>query len=258
MKEIFDKQINWNTKIWKYFRTERFMESMSGDYLYFSAAFQFEDLFEGAVAIQSPEYKTDPRYDEYEDAEDAFNELKRLTKISCWHEFDYENDAMWKLYAESRKGIAVYTTPKKLKEYIEPFRLKPEYGIEELHIGNVKYLDLGTNRLNVSMLERFFYKHIVFKWENELRLAISLRMAEENGVTIPENGIKVTINLKEAIEGIIIGPNVQESDRNMIQEACEKSKIKNKIEYHILITSQGLFKGVCASPSRRSAQNYSM
>lgn len=73
-------------------------------YLYFPAATQFEDPFEGAVAVLPHNWPVDPRYVEPELGERAFQQLRRLTKISCWHLADYEGDAMWKLYAATRKG----------------------------------------------------------------------------------------------------------------------------------------------------------
>ena len=36
------------------------------------------------------------------------------------------------------------------------------------------------------MLDRFWYKHMAFAWEQEFRLAVSVRMAEEFGVQVPE------------------------------------------------------------------------
>ena len=83
MKEIYENSVDWNETLWRYFSTERFLEVLNSSEMYFAAATQFEDPFEGAVAVISPEYKNDPRYEEMERYEKAFYELKRLTKISC-------------------------------------------------------------------------------------------------------------------------------------------------------------------------------
>lgn len=45
-----------------------------------------------------------------------------------------------------------------------------------------------------SMLCRFFYKRKSFSHERELRIAVSLRTAEEFGVNIPEEGVLVNAN----------------------------------------------------------------
>jgi hypothetical protein len=36
--------------------------------------------------------------------------------INCWHENEYESAAMWKLYSDQEKGIAIQSTFKNLKD----------------------------------------------------------------------------------------------------------------------------------------------
>jgi len=36
--------------------------------------------------------------------------------VSCWHESEYESDAMWKLYSASGQGIAIESTVGQLRE----------------------------------------------------------------------------------------------------------------------------------------------
>jgi len=49
---------------------------------------------------------------------------------------------MWQLYAGSRKGVAIRTNAERIQSAAKPFRLKPEYGLEDLWAGNVNYVDL--------------------------------------------------------------------------------------------------------------------
>lgn len=109
---------------------------------------------------------------------------------------------MWQLYAGEWKGIAVRTNAGRIEAAAKPFRLKPEYGHEDLWAGNVRYVHLLKERLRVSMLDRFWYKHMAFSWEREFRLAISLRTAEEFGVSVPEGGIKVDFDVFQLIDRI--------------------------------------------------------
>lgn len=74
--------------------------------LYFASARQFQDPFEGAVAVLPPGLPVHLRYTERDGTENAFEELRRLTKICCWHRAAYESDAMWQLYAGKWKGVA--------------------------------------------------------------------------------------------------------------------------------------------------------
>ena len=131
MRQIGAVDIDWSEMLWRYFKVERFITTTERSAIYFAAARQFEDRFEGAVAVVPPEYRPDPRYAEPDHTDNAFEQLKRLTKISCWHRASYESDAMWKLYAGMHKGVAICTTPGRLRDAAIPFRLDPAYGIED-------------------------------------------------------------------------------------------------------------------------------
>ena len=88
-------------------------------------------------------------------------------KISCWHRADYESDALWKLYAAEHKGVAICSTPERMRAAIQPFRLQPTYGTEDLWAGPVKYHDLMKVRLRAGK-ELYFCKHQAFSWELEI------------------------------------------------------------------------------------------
>lgn len=207
MKHIWGGQLSGRTTLWRYMTEERFLSLLKTSKLYFPAAKQFEDPYEGCIAVQSPKYKNDPRYDQTEYPEKAFEELRRLTKINCWHCSEHENSGMWQIYAN--RGIAVCTTVDSLKKAIFPFRLKKEYGEEDLWGGFVRYVDLTKVRIKTGgFLRRFFIKHHSFSWESEFRLAISLRMAEEFGCDIPSQGICVPVDLKKMVNKIYFGPQI--------------------------------------------------
>jgi hypothetical protein len=186
MRTIEGAGVDWNETVWRYCTADRFEWIVNNGQLYFASANQFSDPFEGAVAVQTNLPPPDPRYAEMEHAEKAFFELKRLTKLNCWHRAAYESDAMWRLYAGESKGVAICSTPARMREAFQPFRLKPHYGAEDLWGSPVQYVDLTQVRMRAGMLERFFFKHRAFEWEREFRLAISLRMAEEFAVEVPE------------------------------------------------------------------------
>lgn len=235
MRHVWKTDLDLDVSLWRYFKTQRFIQLLESSTIYFAAAHQFEDPFEGAVAVQSPEYKVDLRYAEMEHAERAFKELTRLTKINCWHRADFESDAMWKLYAGFSKGVAVQTTLKKLSESLEPFRLAENYGDEVLWGGNVEYEDLTQVRLKTSMLERFFYKHQAFAWEREFRLAISVRMAEEYGVKVPRDGVSVGIQCAAMIGRVILGPSLTAEDQQAISDAATTAGIDDRVETSTLL-----------------------
>ncbi|MGM0857677.1 MAG: DUF2971 domain-containing protein [Pseudomonadota bacterium] len=229
MRIIGNQELDMNEPLWRYFKTERFLELLQSSQLYFASARQFEDPFEGAVAVLPPGFPVDPRYAEPKLGERAFEALRRLTKVSCWHRARYESDAMWQLYAGSRKGVAVRTNPGRIRAAAKPFRLKPEYGHEDLWAGNVQYVDLLKVRLRVSMMDRFWYKHMAFAWEQEFRLAVSVRMAEEFGVQVPEHGVNMDFDLPKLIERIYLGPLLPEAEAEAIRIAARAHGLENRI-----------------------------
>jgi hypothetical protein len=211
--------------LWRYFQPERFVASLHSRTLYFASARQFADPFEGAVAVLPHDTPIDPRYSQLEGTDKAFEELCRLTKIS-WHRAAYESDAMWKLYAATRKGVAVCTTTQRLRRGLLPFRLAPHYGEEEPFWGSVRYVDLHRERLRVNMERRFSYKHRAFEWEREFRIAISVRMAEEFGVAVPQEGIEVGFDPAVLIEAVYLGPALSEAERTSLRETCVQAGLK--------------------------------
>lgn len=226
---IGNQELDMNEPLWRYFKTEWFLELLQSNELYFASARQFYDPFEGAVAVLPPGFPVDLRYAEPEFGEKAFEELRRLTKISCWHRASYESDAMWQLYAGSWKGVAVRTNAERIRAAAKPFRLKPEYGHEDLWAGNVNYVDLLKERLCVSMIDRFWYKHMAFAWEREFRLAVSVRTAEEFGVQVPEHGVKVEFEVPQLIERIYLGPSLPEADTAAIRHAAKAHGLEDRI-----------------------------
>ncbi|MEN7431318.1 DUF2971 domain-containing protein [Chromobacterium sp. TRC.1.1.SA] len=233
MRIIGDQPLDLKEPLWRYFKIERFLELLKSSHLYFAAACQFEDPFEGAVAVLPPGFPIDLRYAKAESHEQAFEELRRLSKVSCWHRAEYESDAMWQLYAGSRKGVAIRTSVDRIRDAAKPFKLKPEYGYEELWAGNVSYVDLLQKRLRVGMMDRFWFKHMAFSWEREFRLAVSLRMAEEFGVQVPELGVQVEFDITKLIDRIYLGPSLSEEDISAIRCAAKEHGLEN----HIRITS---------------------
>ena len=182
---------------------------------------------------RSPE---DPRYSEMEPLEEAFFALKKLTKISCWHCADYESDAMWKLYAAQNKGIAICTTPERMRAAFKPFRLKPDYGVEDMWAAPVTYVDLTQVRMkNTQMLNRFFYKHRAFELEREFRLAISLRLPEEYGERVPEDGISVEVDLDLLVDRIVLGSSTPPEQRKDIIGRVGHAGLGDRLERSTLL-----------------------
>jgi hypothetical protein len=141
----------------------------------------------------------------------------------------YESDAMWKLYAGASKGVAICSTPKRMRDAFHPFRLAPNYGGEDLWAGQGHYEDLLKVRMKASMLHRFFCKSQAFAWERAFRLAISVRMAEGFGIPVPQFGIEVGADVEALIVKIMLGPELFGPERDLIVQHATRVGLKGRL-----------------------------
>lgn len=236
MRKVDGAEIIGDETLWKYLRLDRFLSLIDDRKFYFASANQFEDAFEGAVSVEAGGCPATDRNSSNLRSEDAFRQLKRLTKINCWHRATFESDAMWKLYASERKGIAICTTPDRMRAAFKPFRLEPQYGVEDMWAGPVNYIDLTAGRIKqTGMLARFFIKHRAFEWEREFRLAISVRGAEEFGVQVPEQGIYVEVDLNVLVERIVVGPTINATERAVVEGRAVEAGLADRLYFSSLL-----------------------
>lgn len=228
MRHIWEDDLDREQMLWRYMPVHRFTELVQSSEIYFAAITQYADPFEGAVAVIPEHVQPDPRYSEGDPFDHAFKQLRVLNKASCWHKETVESDAMWRLYAGDHKGVAIRTTVAALESAILPFRLKPEYGPEEPYFGEVRYIDLQKERLPATTEKRFFFKHNAFSWEKEFRVIFSLRSASEFGVNIPDQGIRVSVDLSALIEAVIFGPHLSEKDKNNLINALSGANLAGR------------------------------
>ena len=123
----------------------------------------------------------------------------------------------------------IRTNAERIRAAAKPFRLKPEFDHEDLWIGNVKYVDLLKERLCLSMMDRFWFKHMAFSWESDFRLAVSLGVAEEHGVQVPELGVQVEFEISQFVERIYLGPSLSEKDIGAIRDAAKEYGLDDRI-----------------------------
>jgi len=86
-----------------------------------------------------------------------------------------------------------------------------------------------------GMLERFFFKHRAFEWEREFRLAISMRMGEEFGVPVPEQGIEVAVDLDILIDQIVVGPEIPAEHRDRVAALATREGFERRLRFSSLL-----------------------
>jgi hypothetical protein len=201
-----------STRLWRYLSLDKLIDVLSTNELFFSplAGFSTSDPFEGylpSVAFDAnaslyrryvldleiahqkgAEYRETKGYPLTEaeqimlrsSLEDLRSTLPALlpaiakaTVVNCWHANDDESEAMWRIYADNGKAVAIETTLDSLRDSIKAREVS-----HVVHIYPVKYLDFFDTSIQpadcvveghlVPLLKRLSYQH-----EREVRAFIS-------------------------------------------------------------------------------------
>ena len=167
----------------------------------------------------------------------------KRTCVSCWHQNNVESEAMWKLYTDSNKGVAIKSNISLLRKAININNNIP------VMIGKVQYIDYfdaSLADLDFSNWENSggFFKRKEYSHENEIRIChkpfvdpslmqhfVLDSMSEGkawNGFEIKPFELK--INPLELIEEIIISPYIKEPFASSVVAICKKYNIpENKV-----------------------------
>jgi hydroxymethylpyrimidine pyrophosphatase-like HAD family hydrolase len=154
---VFEEPEDPNVKIWRYLRYDHLMSTLEKRALFFPSIHKLgeEDPFEGSYPEPHRQFFNKAWEDRgrmlnfpkpiLSDMKEHDQKVRRWLMeriiVNCWHMNDYESAAMWKIYAGGKKGIAIQSTFKRLKE---SFKDNKE---DDVHIGKVKYIDYTKNTI---------------------------------------------------------------------------------------------------------------
>jgi hypothetical protein len=151
--------------------------------------------------------------------------IAKTIMVNCWHASEDQSEAMWRLYSDNGKAVAIETTLVALSRSIE---LKDSSHV--VHIYPVKYLDFFDSTLRppdcvveghlAPLLKRRSYQH-----EREVRAFIA-KMAPDPraGADIsfwkPEPA-RLPIDLQTLVKGIYISPYATAPFPSSVLKVCE-------------------------------------
>jgi hypothetical protein len=150
------------------------------------------------------------------------NKISKSTCVHCWYHSESESEAMWKLYSDSGKGIAIKTSVASLVDSLNICNQEVP-----LKLGRVKYLDFLSNELTPKdcvidgvtspLLKRKEYEH-----ENEIRLySVPQLMTAERWASYEPQPILVQADISTLIEKVYISPYVTEPFNSSVWKICE-------------------------------------
>jgi len=211
-----------NLKLSKYMNFLKFISMLKEKSLFFCRLDILEDKYEGVAPdtyylrlferfkrlqlTEKFEFKTDKEiWDCVMNIKNNDERIKSIQLINCWHVFNEESAAMWKIYASFNEGIMIKSTVEKLEKALENCS-------EDLFMGKVIYFDHETELYsNNGLIDTIMHKHKLYSYEDEIRLIHILTDMEKGSqfdwnMESVKEGKYLKANLDTLIDEIIISP----------------------------------------------------
>ena len=214
--------------LWRYMSFTKFVSLMIKNALFFARADKLGDPFEGSlfpldIASRPETHKGKPE-EEYGLIGPFIEDLRRFTLVNCWHESEYESDAMWKLYSGDEDGIAIKTDFSSLIESL--------IGDQPVHVGKVEYVDYSVSSVDeMETLLPFFRKRESFEHEKEVRALIMDGLPSGNVKNIIgqlpryEVGTYHDVNISTLVKEVVVSPIPGKWFVELVQATAESFKL---------------------------------
>ncbi|MDA8295249.1 MAG: DUF2971 domain-containing protein [Actinomycetota bacterium] len=194
--------------LWRYLSFAKYISLLEYKALHFARSDILGDRFEGALteadkegirtafAAHLPKSAQDGLLKNFSE---TMRQIRRAMYISCWHESEYELDAMWRIYAADH-GIAVRTT-------FDDLTLSLEYP-EPIHAGRVTYIDFRTDTAfyDAYLFSVFSRKRLSFEHEKEVRLLLVRDMEGILGGADAPDVVAAPVDVTRMIKHVFVSP----------------------------------------------------
>jgi hypothetical protein len=191
-------------QLWRYYSTERLVDLLRTEELFFTHLPAFSDGFEGSLTARSrerlfqwfcahgcpPDIAREKAL-EYESKQETFF-------ASCWHMNDSESYLMWKAYAD--RGFAVRTTLERMKA---AFDVSPWV----VTGGVVTYVDFERDITPLGQIfNHVITKDLPYRDEREFRALVWQLDPGNQGLNPLSAGLRVRVDLGMLIEIVLVNP----------------------------------------------------
>jgi len=211
--------------VWRYIDFTKLVDLLLNQQLYFCRSDKFDDPFEGTF-----------RWADYEKNKDMFSteqETKKFYFLNCWHINEVQSDAMWKIFLETKNGIALKST---VGNIIDALKV----GEEDVYISQVYYrdfskvtfLELMNEKQNQlfegrgASLNQFNYKRLSFEHEKELRLYhVDTPIPHAQKDTEPREPLtekRIAVDVDALINEIVVAPFADKWFVKLVSQLVDK------------------------------------
>ena len=251
MQDIFPqndwspKQPNSDDDLWRYIDFSQLMSIFENEELWFSSASVFFDPFEGALPRTALEELANRLHAGVSEPEKIvarlYEALRYTTYASCWHQRNRETAAMWQLYQNQGKEVAIRTTVQDFQKAL-PKR-------SNLTVGSVNYEDYETaSNFAINRVAPFFHKRTSFQHEREYRAVISefevaegaridTRYTEKINEETPP-GRAVAVDIEDLIQEIVISPVAADWVKPLVEQVATTYRLDDVSVENSTISNQ--------------------
>lgn len=224
-----------NEALWRYLDFTQFISILETGDLWFSAASGFTDKWEGGLTEQQIEQIADnvPSFIENssESVRQLYDALRATTYISCWHHRDEETAAMWELYNDRGKEVAIKTTVGNLRSALR--------WSDDMVMGCVEYKDYnsGGDLFQITRNSPFFHKRLSYEHESEFRVVKSeFNLPERVGMgkglkeVVAEKGgagRPIDVDQEALIDEVVVSPVAGGWMRSLVENVLETYEIED-------------------------------
>ena len=216
--------------LWRYISFTKFVSLLTKSALFFARADKLGDPFEGSlsqvnIALRPEIYKNNLPEQYQQLLANYIKDLRRFVLVNCWHENEYESDAMWKLYSWDKEGVAIKTDFQSLSKSL--------IGEEKVFIGQVNYVDYNTTFIRENdPVAPFVHKRKSFEHEREVRAIIQNVPSVDGKIIVGatpdiyEVGTYHKVDTSVLIEEVVIPPYAQDWFLEIVQRTVEAYKLE--------------------------------
>jgi hypothetical protein len=248
----FDLQASARNQLWRYVDFPRFISLLQHRALAAIRPDQLGDPWEGALGykVASGKIKNLPddaskRHVILKGIREAVEQPLRNFAVSCWHMHQGESAAMWDLYAQRGRGLAILTSVDRLVRAVN-------LTSHRTWAGPVEYLDYWRDDVVEGPPQSILQKRKTFKHEHEFRLVLHLAAEEADQVEAnietgghhwfvfhfrpdlavlgagqmkgahPPRGIPIPVDLDGLIEAVYVAPGHEVWVLDLVEELMKR------------------------------------